>query len=74
MIDEIEQQLKRNQTRFGDVLVTIDTGGIGGRYRAFLESPSYNTMVQTPDLVDREGLLSFYSRLAPKIVEVINNQ
>ena len=33
------------------------------RYRAFITTPKYNTMIETPDTVDREWLGDFCSRL-----------
>lgn len=70
-LDEIEKRLKRGQTKFGKLSVHIDTDGIGGRYRAFIETPLYNTMVETPDLVGKEGILSFYKRLSIRLMELI---
>lgn len=71
MYNEILTALKNNRTRFGPIKVFIDTGGIGGRYRAFINTPNYNTMVGTPDLVDIEGILTFYERIASKLVDVL---
>ena len=69
IIDTIRTGLGQGKTVFGPIKVSIDTGGIGGRYRAFIQTPDYNTMVETPDTVNKEGILSFYDRLTPALAE-----
>lgn len=73
MIDEIRKRLRAGNTKFGSVTVKIDTGGIGGRYRAFIETPTYNTMCETPDMVDKESLIRFIEdRLTYKLAEILS--
>lgn len=78
MIDQIEQELRSGKTLFRTprgvkIKVRIEASGLGGRYQAFIETPSFNTMVETPTTVDTEGPLTFYSRLAPELVEIMRN-
>jgi len=78
MIDQIEQELRSGRTLFVTprgfkIKVRIETSGLGGRYQAFIRTPSFNTMVETPTSVDTEGPLTFYARLAPELVEIMRN-
>lgn len=62
--------LKTGKPKYGKIKVSIDQGGIGCRYRAFIETPTYNTMLETPDLVDKEGILSFRERIIYDIYRI----
>lgn len=78
MIDQIEQELRSGKSLFKTprgfkIKVRIEASGLGGRYQAFIETPSFNTMVETPTTVDTEGPLTFYARLAPELVEIMRN-
>ena len=78
MIDQIEKELRSGKTLFKTprgfkVKVRIEASGLGGRYQAFIETPSFNTMVETSTTVDTEGPLTFYARLAPELVEIMRN-
>lgn len=71
---KIIQNLTLGRTDIYGFKVKIDTGGIGGRYRAFIDTPNHNVMVQTPDTVPKEGPLTFYDRIAEKIIEIIQTE
>ena len=74
----IERELASNKTVFfaqsGEkIRITIQCSGLGGRYQAFVKTPTYNTVISTPESVDVEGPLSFYSRLAPQLAEILQD-
>jgi hypothetical protein len=74
-IDEIELKLKQGNTNFITnkgllIKVKIQTSGIGGRYQAFIDTPYFITMLETPNTVDVEGPLSFYARIATDLYDV----
>lgn len=75
-IQSMERELSSGKTIFitdsgEQIRVNIQCSGLGGRYQAFVETPFYNTMINTPESVNTEGPLSFYSRLAPRLVEIM---
>lgn len=76
MIEQIESDLKSGKTLFKTprgikLKVNISASGSGGRYQAEIETPFFNTMIDTPSTVDYEGIHSFYSRLAHELVEIV---
>lgn len=76
MIEQIESDLKLGKTLFKTprgikLKVNISTSGSGGRYQAEIETPFFNTMIETPPTVDCEGIMSFYARLAPELVGIM---
>lgn len=76
MIEQIESDLKSGKTLFKTprgikLKVNISASGLGGRYQAEIETPFFNTMIETPPTVDCEGILSFYARLAPELVGIM---
>ena len=70
-IDYIEKTLlSTGRPKYGNISVSIDQGGLGRRYRAFISTSTYNTMRETPEIVDTEGILSFVKRIAPDIYSI----
>jgi hypothetical protein len=72
---KIEKALASNATSFetkkGVIKLYIQASGIGNRYQAVIMTPTYTTMVETPDTVDTEDGLTFYKRLAYELVLLI---
>ena len=66
---EVMSLLVSGATKIGPLDVRIDMGGPGGRYRALVTAPTYNTIIGTPDTVDAEGILSFRERLASALLQ-----
>jgi len=72
-IEEIKQTLSRGTGQLGPFkLERVESSGIGGRYQAFLTGP-FTTMVETPNTVDTEGLITFYERAANEIRSKIHD-
>jgi len=62
------EYIKRNllntgKPKFGNITVEILQSGLGRRYQAFITTPTYTTMRETPEQMDTEGILSFIDRI-----------
>lgn len=55
--------LKTGKPRFGKISVEILQSGLGRRYQAFIKTPTYTTMRETPEQVNSEGILTFRDRI-----------
>lgn len=55
--------LKTGKPKFYNITVEILQSGLGRRYQAFIRTPTYVTMRETPEQENTEGILSFVDRI-----------
>lgn len=63
----------RGQVNFGALRVDIQEDKYH-RYVACVTGPGFNLVLRTPIITDAEGRLLFCERIAPRILDMINDQ
>lgn len=61
------------QRKIGNIYLDIYPSGLGGRYQAFITTPTLNHFVETPETVRIEGIVTFYERIHPDVYEAYKN-
>lgn len=69
-IATIKRDLLDGRMKFGNIRVNVQESVDKGRWQAFVQTPNFNTMLQTPPTANAESLRAFCSRIASDVYEI----
>lgn len=68
-IATIKRDLLDGRMKFGNIRVNVQESVDKGRWQAFVQTPNFNTMLQTPPTANAESLRAFCERIAPSVLD-----